>query len=385
MTGASLFAALSVLAFIAGPGFFTAMLLVALFKDVPSAPTRQLNIKSLSGAAASTGSVGLLSPVSEPMLPDRDKPEIVSAAGTSSENPVTTYMRLTGNSNYTSLAFDREDGDSTSYRTVCVRLCDGSYFPISDHATPDRFAADETQCRSRCGAPARLYVYANGRETPLQMRDLSGNAYLELETAFKFQIQYDAQCNCRAQPWTALADARHDRYAQFEAVERSLRVGLQSAGPTNLSAKTARASNATVLTEPGRSIICDATPRLIASVGPANGLASIAVREASPAVAAAIEAELINEERIADVTRRSQILGSIELPAWTSPTRQQGPASEARTKAAAQLKLASIPPAALGLKLKEGTVKVAEITAGHAPQERSSATEILMRNINPHY
>src|SRR5690606_29512315 len=30
-----------------------------------------------------------------------------------------------------------------TYRTVCVRLCDGFFFPISFATTPDRFGADE--------------------------------------------------------------------------------------------------------------------------------------------------------------------------------------------------------------------------------------------------
>ena len=37
-----------------------------------------------------------------------------------------------------------------TYRTVCVRLCDGSFYPISFSTTPDNFARDEAQCRSSC-------------------------------------------------------------------------------------------------------------------------------------------------------------------------------------------------------------------------------------------
>ena len=68
-----------------------------------------------------------------------------------------------------------------SYRTVCVRLCDGSYFPLSFATTADHFDEDEQLCKSRCGTPAKLYVYKNpGRRSgqhggPLR-QTLSGTA-----------------------------------------------------------------------------------------------------------------------------------------------------------------------------------------------------------------
>src|SRR5262249_53872712 len=39
---------------------------------------------------------------------------------------------------------------SGSFRTVCVRTCDGGYFPISFATSPARFADDERACKALC-------------------------------------------------------------------------------------------------------------------------------------------------------------------------------------------------------------------------------------------
>ncbi len=104
-----------------------------------------------------------------------------------------------------------------TYRTVCVRLCDGFYFPISYATTTDRFDEDETKCRSTCGTSARLYFYPNEGGEPEEMRDRSGRPYLNLETAFLYRTKYDAACTCQPQPWSDKAKARHELYALYEA------------------------------------------------------------------------------------------------------------------------------------------------------------------------
>ena len=47
-----------------------------------------------------------------------------------------------------------------TFRTLCVRTCDGYYFPISFSTTSDRFAADEVQCEKMCpGTETALYFH----------------------------------------------------------------------------------------------------------------------------------------------------------------------------------------------------------------------------------
>ena len=48
-----------------------------------------------------------------------------------------------------------------TYRTLCVRLCDGYYFPVSFSTLPNHFQRDADVCQSQCAAPAELYYHQN--------------------------------------------------------------------------------------------------------------------------------------------------------------------------------------------------------------------------------
>ena len=99
-----------------------------------------------------------------------------------------------------------------TYRTVCVRLCDGYYFPISFSTTRDRFRQDAKACASRCASPSRLYVYPVGTGSPDTMTDVSGRAYEKLKTAFLYRTTYDKSCRCRPDPWSDSEKQRHALY-----------------------------------------------------------------------------------------------------------------------------------------------------------------------------
>jgi hypothetical protein len=107
---------------------------------------------------------------------------------------------------------------ASGYRTLCVRLCDGYYFPVSAAAAPREFARDEAKCRSGCSSPAMLFVYKNGDGAPETMTSLDGKPYTSLATAFKHRVSYDASCTCTANPWTEAAAERHRLYAAEAAV-----------------------------------------------------------------------------------------------------------------------------------------------------------------------
>lgn len=80
-------------------------------------------------------------------------------------------------------------------RTVCVRLCDGAYVPVSFATTPDRLAADSARCEASCSAPSRLFT-GPPDGAPESMTDLSGTPYSALPTAFRFRTIYDQTCAC---------------------------------------------------------------------------------------------------------------------------------------------------------------------------------------------
>ena len=102
-----------------------------------------------------------------------------------------------------------------TYRTLCVRLCDGFYFPISYSTLRERFAADAKQCEQRCPSRSRLFVHRNPGEDVNDMVDLDGRRYRNLPTAFLHQTQYVADCTCRGNPWDEAALARHRAYAEM--------------------------------------------------------------------------------------------------------------------------------------------------------------------------
>jgi hypothetical protein len=103
-------------------------------------------------------------------------------------------------------------GNDTYFRTVCVRLCDGSFWPVSFQATRDDFERDSEACSRTCGGGARLFVHRNPGEEIDDMEDVEGRAYRRLPTAFAYRTTYNAQCRCEPQPWEAEALDRHRLY-----------------------------------------------------------------------------------------------------------------------------------------------------------------------------
>jgi Protein of unknown function (DUF2865) len=95
-----------------------------------------------------------------------------------------------------------------TYRTLCVRTCDGYYFPVSYSTVPSKFADDERQCQRMCPATeAQLFTYRNPGEDMARATSLSGDKpYSELPNAFSYRKQYNAACSCRA-PGQSWADA----------------------------------------------------------------------------------------------------------------------------------------------------------------------------------
>jgi hypothetical protein len=94
-----------------------------------------------------------------------------------------------------------------TYRTLCVRLCDGFYFPISFATSEAGLARDAEQCRASCGVEARLFYHHNPGGSVETMMDLTGRAYSALATAFKYRKTLVAGCLCRPPPVSAAAGA----------------------------------------------------------------------------------------------------------------------------------------------------------------------------------
>jgi hypothetical protein len=102
--------------------------------------------------------------------------------------------------------FGAPDGSPT-YRTLCVRTCDGYYFPVSFATTPARFQDDEQICQRTCpGTDVMLFSHRNPGGDVTQAVSASGKLYTELPTAFKYRQEFSPSCSCR-KPGQSWADA----------------------------------------------------------------------------------------------------------------------------------------------------------------------------------
>jgi len=92
-----------------------------------------------------------------------------------------------------------------NYRTLCVRSCDGFFFPVSSAAAPSDFARDERTCQMMCpGTQTALYFHsAQGQESEDMVSARTREAYTEMPNAFAYRnsnapMSKACGCNMRA-------------------------------------------------------------------------------------------------------------------------------------------------------------------------------------------
>ena len=140
----------------------------------------------------------------------------------------------------------------TAYRTVCVRLCDGFYYPINDVSAPGGFLAEEKLCQSTCAVPARLFY----QPLPIaddagEMISLTGESYVDLPNAFRYRSEYLSACACGPKPWSAEAKSQYARRALLATRTRLEQMVDAGAGET-----------AKLLAEADLTIAAEGEPRM---------------------------------------------------------------------------------------------------------------------------
>jgi hypothetical protein len=87
-----------------------------------------------------------------------------------------------------------------NYRTLCVRTCDGYYFPISNSSRPSDFDRDHSNCQASCpGTEVQIYYHRPGQESETMVSGISGQPYSELPAAFLYKrtdMASPAGCGC---------------------------------------------------------------------------------------------------------------------------------------------------------------------------------------------
>jgi len=158
--------------------------------------------------------------VSQRRLTDLEarRQDIVGSSGRSYQDDIIRELaRNNCGANYVDMARRRNDGmwqdeessggntwspsasnGAQTYRTVCVRLCDGFYFPVSFSTLPSHFAQDAEACSSKCAAPTELYYYPNpGGSVDQSVALKTQEAYTKLKFAFRYRKEYVSGCSCK--------------------------------------------------------------------------------------------------------------------------------------------------------------------------------------------
>lgn len=134
------------------------------------------------------------------------------------------------------------------YRTVCVRTCDGFFFPVNYSTSPSNFGRDADVCQRTCpGAEAKLFSYPTGGSISEAM-STHGEAYKDMPNAFLYQKEYKKDCSCKPANMTwseALAGADDNSVRPGDIVvdeERSRQMSQPEGARSATPAEAARAA-----------------------------------------------------------------------------------------------------------------------------------------------
>ena len=103
---------------------------------------------------------------------------------------------------------------AATYRTLCVRLCDGYYFPVSFSTLPSHFPQDAEVCTSKCAAPTELYYYPNpGGSVDQSVALKTQDPYTKLKVAFRYRKEFVNGCSCKEAEYVPAGGASADTKA----------------------------------------------------------------------------------------------------------------------------------------------------------------------------
>jgi hypothetical protein len=158
-----------------------------------------------------------------------------------------------------------------TFRTLCVRTCDGYYYPISFATTPARFADDEATCRATCpNAEVMLFAHRTNEDVR-QATSINGRLYTDLPTAFRYRTNYDSSCSCRkvGQSWAdALGGNRDNTVERGDIVvtdEKARQMSQPKADPRARQPSGATTQPAATASTPANNV----DQRSIRTIGPA--------------------------------------------------------------------------------------------------------------------
>ncbi|WP_265518759.1 DUF2865 domain-containing protein [Nitratireductor luteus] len=163
-------------------------------------------------------------------------------------------------------AVARPNSAGSVYRTMCVRVGDGYYFPISFAVPKSMFDRDTEACQTRCpDTEVALYAYnVTAEESSAMVSVADGSPYIELETAYKYRQAKTRAPMCSNAPaqkkFTILAGEPDEQKVA------SIPIPTQRPDPEQQTDAETRADAAPATRDP--SEIAPAAERKIRVVGP---------------------------------------------------------------------------------------------------------------------
>ena len=93
---------------------------------------------------------------------------------------------------------DTGDEFAGGYRTICVRTCDGFYFPIRQRGSSLTTTIDADLCQASCpSAEVKLYLQPLEKDVDTAV-SVDGTAnYTALPNAFRYRTSLEPTCGCR--------------------------------------------------------------------------------------------------------------------------------------------------------------------------------------------
>lgn len=96
-----------------------------------------------------------------------------------------------------------------SFRTICVRVCDGYYYTLSHTASRQRFKQDAEKCTGQYPpGEAVLFYHPFPSDDVSQARSLDGKRYADQEYAFAFRNEFKPDCAAQLHQGLAALKAR---------------------------------------------------------------------------------------------------------------------------------------------------------------------------------
>jgi hypothetical protein len=226
----------------------------------------------------------------------------------------------------------RDDGKT--YQTMCVRTCDGYFWPATYPVSRSEFQREAAVCEATCGAQTRLFYRPGPGTDPEEMRDLDGRSYGATPNAFRYRKGLIDGCACKPMPWSDGERARHESYALIEA-EKDLRreqAEAERVATINAAAEALAAKIASLEPKPARPV------RAEIFVSPADDVVvhALALAAAVPMVSV-VEPIVVAEAREVEMPERVDDVARLE--AAEGPLR-------ARARGKARREVAGVVPAA---------------------------------------